>query len=291
MRYVSILLLSLFVLSACGKRTEPVPKSVLFDMTPPAKVVVSVTDEGVRIENQEAEKLKIEKGVSEGEECSVFTRLVTIDPKSVYVDTEVQTGTRYFYRLRKKSIKYGVLSEPYMAKIVYAKPMKINSADFRKEGDFYTVAIVTQDNFTRFDAYSGGKTIAQTGGKTLRFPAGDVKDNAFTLILTDYEGNKGVPYEVAIPVEKNPMPPAAVATVSVLNIGRDIRIVWTDSERAQSYNVKACVNVSCETFSTQATSVAYPKQIKSCLDISVTAVNADGESAPKKMRYCKPEEE
>jgi hypothetical protein len=291
MKYISLIIALFVVLSACGKKTDPVPKSALADMTPPAAVFVSVTDDGIRIDNQEADQLFIEKGTSPNDECSVFTNLALIDPKSVFVDDDVRSGSKYFYRLRKKSIKYGVLSAPYTAKVVYERPMKITSAQYKKEGGVYRVSIETDDKFTRFDVYSGGKTIAQTGGKEITFPETALVDNTFSLILTDYEGNRGTPYTIEIPNKPVPMPPASVEAVTVLNIGKDVRIAWSDSEYAETYNVKACENVSCETFKTQNTSVVYPKTIKSCLDITVTAVNADGESKPTKIRYCKPEEE
>ncbi|MGE4266996.1 MAG: hypothetical protein AB7F25_06145 [Deferribacterales bacterium] len=291
MKYASLILALFLILAGCGKKTNPVPKSALADMTPPTAVFVSVDDAGIRIDNQESDQLFIEKGVSADDECSVFNFLKVIDPKSVFIDEDVQSGFKYFYRLRKRSVKYGVLSEPYMAKVVYAKPMKVQSAKYTKEGGIYRVSIETDDKFTRFDVYSGGKTIAQTGGKTITFPESSVVDNKFYLILSDYDGNRGTPYTIEIPVQKVLNPPLPVTTISVLNIGADTRIVWSDSEGAETYNVKACENVSCETFSTQNTSVAYQKTIKSCLDITVTAVNADGESAPTKIRYCKPEEE
>jgi len=291
MKYASLIIALFVLLSGCGKKTDPIPKSVLADMTPPSAVFVSVADEGVRIENQESDLLFIEKGVSEGEECSVFSPLKLVDPKTVFVDENVKPGEKYFYRLRKKSIKYGVLSEPYMAKVIYARPMKVTSAEYHKEGGIYRVNIETEDKFTRFDVYSGGKTIAQTGGKTITFPVESVVDNKLALILSDYDGNRGTPYTIEIPVDRVPVLPAPVATITVLNIGADVRIAWSDSENADTYNVKACENVSCETFTTQNTSVIYPKKIKSCLDITVTAVNADGESKPTKLRYCKPEEE
>lgn len=291
MKYASLIIALFVFMTGCGKKTDPIPKSVLADMTPPSAVFVSVADDGVRIENQESDLLFVEKGVSEGEECSVFSPLKLVDPKSVFVDANVIPGEKYFYRLRKKSIKYGVLSEPYMAKVIYARPMKVTSAEYHKEGVIYRVNIETEDRFTRFDVYSGGKTIAQTGGKTITFPAESVVDNTFSLILSDYDGNRGTPYTIEIPVNRVLTPPAPVAAVTVLNIGADVRIAWSDSENADKYNVKVCENVSCETFTTQNTSVIYPRKIKSCLDITVTAVNADGESKPTKLRYCKPEEE
>ncbi len=291
MKYASLFIALFVLLAGCGKKTDPIPKSVLADMTPPSAVFISVADDGVRIENQESDLLFIEKGVSEGEECSVFSPLKLIDPKSVFVDDNVLPGEKYFYRLRKKSIKYGVLSEPYMAKVIYSKPMKVTSAEYHKEGTIYRVNIETEDKFTRFDVYSGGRTIAQTGGKTITFPADSVVDNKFSLILSDYDGNRGTPYTIEIPANRVLTPPAPVAAITVLNIGADVRIAWSDSENAGSYNIKACENVSCETFTTQNTSVIYPRKIKSCLDITVTAVNADGESKPTKLRYCKPEEE
>lgn len=290
-KYLSILLAALILLTACGKKTDPVAKSTLVDLTPPAAVFFNVVDDGVQITNNETQNLLIEKGIPDGDDCPFYNTVQLIGPKSVYVDKDVVIDQKYFYRVSKKTVAYGMLSAPYIAAVTYEKPLVINSASLLKTPSGYNVAIDTDGIFMRFDVYSAGKSIAQTGTKTANIAASDVTTDSLTLQLTDYYGNKGTAYKLDVPTQKKVILPSKVDTVSVLNLGTDRRIAWTDTENADSYNVSVCEGSNCENFTTIAPSISYMKPINKCIDITVTAVNADGQSQPTKVRYCKPEED
>lgn len=291
MKYVNLLLIALLLLAGCGKKTDPIPKSTLVDLTPPAAVFYSVTDEGVRIENQEKDNLLIEKGIPEGEECTFFNTVTLIGPNSVYVDKEVDADQKYFYRVKKKTVKFGLLSSPYVFSLTYEKPLKIKDAQLLKTPLGYNVTIEPSDIFMRFDVYSGGKSIAQTGGSSADVLSSEMSGNRLTLVLTDYYGNKGELYALEIPVEKKLKLPSAVETVSVLDYALNKRIAWSDTENTVSYIIDVCVGSVCEQFTSPNTSILYTKPIKKCIDVTVTAVNGDGNSKPKKVKYCRPEEE
>lgn len=290
MRLISILLLSAAVLFSCGKKTDPVPKSTLEDLTPPAAVFYSVVDEGVRIENQEKDNLLIEKGIPEGNECTFFNKVTVIGPQSVYIDKEVSADQKYFYRVKKKTVKYGLLSSPYVFSLTYEKPLKIKNAQYLKTPLGYNISIDSSDIFMRFDVYSGGKSIAQTGGSSADVLSSEMSGNSLTLVLTDYYGNKGEMYKLEIPVEKKLMLPSAVETVTVLDYALNKRIAWSDNENTQSYIIEVCSGGACDIFTSVNTSIDYTKPFKTCIDISVTAVNGDGKSKPTKIKYCRPEE-
>ncbi|MGE4318321.1 MAG: hypothetical protein AB7E96_05390 [Deferribacterales bacterium] len=291
MRLISLLILSALLLISCGKKTDPIPKSKLADLTPPAAISYKVTDEGILIENQENENLIIEKGIPEGDECTFFNRVTMIGPKATYLDTEVEPDHKYFYRLMKKTVKYGLVSAPYVFSLTYEQPLKIANADYLKTPTGYNVSIETDAIFMRFDVYSGGKSIAQTGGKMADILQSDVVDNQITLVLTDYYGNKGILYPIQIPVERALNLPQEVAVISVLNFGNMRRIAWSHSENADSYTIEVCEGVSCETFNTVNNSLVYQKPIDTCITVTATAVNADGRSKPATYKYCRPIEE
>lgn len=291
MKYLSLLLIALTILTGCGKKTDPVAKSTLVDMTPPAAVFFKTIDNGVQITNNETQNLLIEKGTTDGDDCTLYTTVKLIGPKSVYIDKDVVPDKKYFYRVSKKSVDYGLLSAPYVASLTYEKPLVITDAAIIKTPKGFNVSISTDGLFMRFDVYSDGKSIGQTGTKSIDIATEDVKNENLTLVLTDYYGNKGTPYALVAPLQRQVILPSKVDTISVLNLGTDRRIAWTDTDNADSYKINVCEGVSCETFTTLAPSIPYTKPIQTCIDITVTAVNADGESQPTKVRYCKPEED
>lgn len=291
MKYLSIILTALLLFTGCGKKTDPVAKSTLVDLTPPAAVFFRVVDNGVEITNDEKENLLIEKGKPDGDDCTFYNTVELIGPKSVYVDKDVVTDQKYFYRVSKKTVDYGMLSAPMITAITYEKPLVVKNAAIIKTPAGFNVTIDTDGIFMRMDVYSGDKSIAQTGTKSADLAEADVTTDTLTIQLTDYYGNKGTKYTLTAPVLKKVSLPSKTPTISVLNINDDRRIAWSYVDNADSYKVSVCQGVSCETFTTQGTSIVYDKPIKGCLDITVTSVNADGESDPAKSRYCKPEEE
>jgi hypothetical protein len=273
----------------CGKKTDPIPKSAMVDLSPVAAVFLSVTDEGVLIESAESENILIEKGVSDGESCSFYNFLTQSGPKSSFLDKDVVEGQKYFYRIKKKTVKYGLTSSPVVFQITYAKPLRISGSAFTDTEDGYAVSISSDDDFMRMDVYSGGKSIIQTGKTDFFINKNDVKNSKITLVLTDMFGNKGKSYSIEFPVVKPIVIPQAVTNLQAAWLGESLRIVWDDVENAEYYDVKVCENVSCETVTAKRPYTIYKKEIKECADITVTAVNGSFRSNNTTVRYCRQE--
>jgi len=289
MKYISLLLLIITISFGCGKKTDPIPKSAMAEISTPVAIFLSVTDNGVLIENGENENILIEKGVMKDDSCAFYDPLGKAGVKGSFEDTDVEVGKKYSYRIRKKSVKYGLASAPAIFNITYAKPLKIEEVTYEPSEEGYLIKIVPSGDFMRFDAYSGGKLIASTGKKGIVITKSEVAENSVTLRLTDGYGNKGEAKALTLKEIKPVVIPEKVKNIHTAWLGEALRIVWDEADKAEEYEVKICENVSCETVRSKLPFIIYKRDIVKCADIFVASVNGDTKSQAVRTRYCKQE--
>lgn len=278
MKYFSFLLLLLIVLTACGKKTDPVAIETLESAAPPEKVVIKATPEGFFIANNEDGALLIAKGIHIGDKCPEFTKLKVLAPKTDFIDTDVKEGQDYSYQIVQRTIKYKLVSEPRIYPVTYSIPPFVESATVENN----SVTIKPSGDFIRLDVMSKGKSMIQTGKINFEITS-DISE--FSIVLTDKYGNKGVPYSVAVKREK-PKTLDELTGLTTAYLGGSLRIVWDSVENAESYETKVC-DSSCETYKSNLPFINHKKAFDKCVDITVKALNSEATSKAKTTRYCK----
>jgi len=288
MKYFSLLLTALLILTACGKKTDTIPKDALENVQPPRAVIVRAQEEGFYIANNEDAVLYVEKAKREGLECALFNRLVVLEPKQDYLDTDVEIDKEYTYRLVKQTIKYKLTSSPREFPVVFSPPPNVADSEVVKGDDSIAVSIKTTHPFIRMDVITGGKSIIQTGHNYFTIKPEQVVNNTITLKLMDIYGNIGDLYNITFEAPKKPAEPLKdVENLTAAYLGGALRIVWDTVERADRYEVTVCEDVSCETIEAKLPFIAYEKEFDKCIDIAVQALNPEQSSNTAKYRYCR----
>lgn len=288
MKYFSLLIAALFILTACGKKTDTIPKDALENVQPPRAVIVKAQEEGFYIANNEDAILFVEKAERVGLACAPFSRLAVLEPKQDYLDTDVEIDKEYIYRLVKQTIRYKLVSPPREFPVVFSPPPNVADAEAVKGDDNISVSIKTTHPFIRMDVITGGKSIVQTGHDSFSIKPEQVVNNTLNLKLMDIYGNTGDLYTITFEAPKPPAEPLNdITNLTAAYLGGALRIVWDTVKGADRYEVSVCKDVSCETIESKLPSIAYEKEFDKCIDIAVKALNPEQSSNTAKYRYCR----
>ena len=277
--------MALFIVG-CGKKTDPIPKDALENISPPKSVVVQSQPEGVFIANNENALLIVERAIPNGETCSEYERIKVLEPKTDFIDTTVKADNAYYYRLTKKTLRYKLISDPRVFPVIYQIPPVITKATFIRDDENITVDIESSKEFMRMDIYSAKELLATTGKTTSIIPNMNLA-SSLTIRLTDYFGNKGTTYMLDITPPKVVIPPAKVTGLAAANIGGTLRVVWDSTFDNLKYEIKVCENVSCETLSSPLPFLVYKKEFDKCINITVNALSENSRSEDSSIRFCK----
>lgn len=287
MKYFSLLIAALLILTACGKKTDPIPKNTLEDARPPKNVIVRAQEEGFFIANNEEAIIFVERAVRDGLSCGIYEPVVTLTPKQDYLDTDVEIDKEYSYKLVKQTLKYKLISEPREYPVTFSPPPNVEDADVMIGGDNIIVDIKSTHPYTRMDVYTGGESIIQTGHDSFTINPEEVKDHTLSIVLMDIYGNKGTGYSIDLTPPKQPLPLEDITGLNAAYLGNALRIVWDSVENAANYEVTVCQDVSCETIKSKLPFIAYEKEFDKCIDIAVKALNPEQSSNTAKYRYCR----
>jgi len=286
MKYISLLIISLLIFS-CGKKTDPIPKDSIENVQAPKKFIVKNQDEGVFIANNEDAFLIVEKAVHNGAECSEYSMLTILDPRTDFIDEDVEREQPYLYRFTKRTVKYKLLSDPVVKPVVFNKPVNIAEALYTIAGETIELHINPTDQFMRMDIISGNKSIIQTGYQKVEIPLSEIINDTLSIRLTDYYGNTGEIYTLRLKEEPAPERPAKPENLSAVLLGGTLRIVWDSRDSDYTYDVDICENVSCETINTLLPFAVYRNEFGKCLDITVYSVKNELKSDGESIRFCR----
>ena len=287
MKYISLLFAALLILTACGKKTDPIPKASLENVQYPKSVIVKAQPEGFFIANNEEAFLIVEKADFVGSECSSYSRLKVLTPGEDFIDTDVQPDQAYVYKVTKKTIKYKLLSAPRLYPVVFSIPPVVQDIEVTQDDGAVILDVTPSSDFIRMDIYSGGKSIVQTGYTTAKAEQKDIVNNNVEISLMDSYGNRGDRFPVSIVPETKPEPLPEITGLTAVFIGGAARIVWDSVKGAASYETKVCNDVSCETITTAVPYAVYEKEFDNCIDITVNALNTKLRSTSASYRFCK----
>lgn len=289
----SALFVIIFVLYACGLKSEPVPKGTL-DIPYPTAIDYSVGSDGVSIYNGSDEYTLFVERADENIgffNLAGFKRVALINPKQTYIDTDVVNNRIYKYRFRHYHGKIKTYSPAVIKTVKYYSPIKHNNIS------------VTYERNSRICVYPGfsdviSKTVVTINGTNVGEAKNGIKtcfkelpENSATLSIMaipyDSEENMGIPYrkEFKRDTEKLNLPPQ---NISVLRKDNDIVLTWDKEKNNPRYNIyitnnekdKFIKQVDVELF-------RYEAPNDDCVDFKLTTIRRGRESKKISVSACK----
>ena len=287
------LLITVFMLYACGLKSNPVPKGTL-DIPYPQAIDYAINSDGVAIYNgSDNYTLFVEKADESIGFFNLagFKRVALINPKQTYTDTDVVNNRVYKYRFRHYYGKVKTYSPALMKTIKYYSPIKhcIIKISYERNrrvcvyaglSDVVANTIVTINGTKMGEAKNGIKTCFD-----------DLPVNSATLsvmaIPYDYDNNTGIPYrqDFKRDTSKLNLPPQNIV---VRRNGNDIVLTWDKEKNNPKYNVYITTNgkdkfiqqVDVELF-------RYSAKDNKCVDFKLTTIRNKKESKKISVSACK----
>lgn len=287
------LLITVFMLYACGLKSNPVPKDTL-DIPYPTAIDYAINSDGVAIYNgSDNYTLFVEKADESIGFFNLagFKRVALINPKQTYTDTDVVNNRVYKYRFRHYYGKVKTYSPALMKTIKYYSPIK------------HSIIKITYERNKRVCVYPGlsdvvANTIVTINGTKMGEAKNGIKTcfddlpvNSATLsvmaIPYDYDNNTGIPYrqDFKRDTSKLNMPPQNIV---VRRNGNDIVLTWDKEKNNPKYNVYITTNgkdkfiqqVDVELF-------RYSAKDNKCVDFKLTTIRNKKESKKISVSACK----
>lgn len=287
------LLITVFMLYACGLKSNPVPKGTL-DIPYPTAIDYAINSDGVAIYNgSDNYTLFVEKADESIGFFNLagFKRVALINPKQTYTDTDVVNNRVYKYRFRHYYGKVKTYSPALMKTIKYYSPIK------------HSIIKITYERNKRVCVYPGisdivVNTIVTINGTKMGEAKNGIKTcfdelpvNSATLsvmaIPYDYDNNTGIPYrqDFKRDTSKLNLPPQNIV---VRRNGNDIVLTWDKEKNNPKYNVYITTNgkdkfiqqVDVELF-------RYSAKDNKCVDFKLTTIRNKKESKKISVSACK----
>lgn len=287
------LLITVFMLYACGLKSNPVPKGTL-DIPYPTAIDYAINSDGVAIYNgSDNYTLFVEKADESIGFFNLagFKRVALINPKQTYTDTDVVNNRIYKYRFRHYYGKVKTYSPALMKTIKYYSPIKHSIINITYErnrrvcvypgiSDIVANTVVTINGTKMGEAKNGIKTCFD-----------DLPVNSATLsvmaIPYDYDNNTGIPYrqDFKRDTSKLNLPPQNIV---VRRNGNDIVLTWDKEKGSPKYNIYITTNgkdkliqqVDIELF-------RYSAKDNKCVDFKLSTIRNKQESKKISVSACR----
>ncbi|KAA0259060.1 hypothetical protein FHQ18_03665 [Deferribacter autotrophicus] len=168
----------------CGKKTDPISKSV-FKIEPPSKDAVKLVDNGFKIVNSSKDYI-LEVYKKADESCTKYNLIAKVEPRKSIIDEDVKSGQRVIYKLVRKHPEYRVYSEPVYIEKVFAKKAFVKVDRIVKYGDIFEIRLNFSKN-TKFVLYGFEKSsLDKISTKPLIKVKTDKPMKIFILPYNDY---------------------------------------------------------------------------------------------------------
>ncbi len=291
-RYTALIFL-IFILAACGIKSDPVAKSSL-DIPYPTAIDYAINSEGVSIYNGSDNYTLFVERADENIgffNLAGFKRVALINPKQTYTDTDVVNNRVYKYRFRHYHGNIKTYSPALMKTIKYYSPIK------------HSIIKVTYEKNSKVCVYPGlSDVVANTVVTINGTKAGEAKNgiktcfnelpvNSATLsvmaIPYDYDNNTGIPYRQNFKrdTSKLNLPPQNIV---VRRNGNDIVLTWDKEKNNSKYNIYITTNgkdkfiqqIDVELF-------RYTAKDNKCVDFKLTTIRNKKESKKMSVSACK----
>lgn len=154
----ALLSLCVFAMYGCGKRTDPIPLSVINKVPKPDKVEITKSKYGVSIyNNQQRYRVVVYRSDFNvlSRSYSKYKEIATVKPQVVYFDKDVEVGGKYVYKLVNLD-DINTESLPRTQPLQYAPPSYISSIKLKDDTDGVLLTISASVNTYKMVVYVNG---------------------------------------------------------------------------------------------------------------------------------------
>ena len=283
---------TIIAITACGLKSDVVPKSSL-DLPYPTNIDYAINSEGVYIYNGSDNYTLFVEKAEEGIgfiNLASYRRVASINPKQVYVDTDVINNRTYKYRFRNYHGIVKTYSPATVRRIRYYKPIKHDIINATYERNKVCLYLGLSDRVDRTEVKVNGVNVG-TAKNGIKNCFSDFPNTTANLMITaipyDKDNNTGVPYRTTI--KRNTatlnLPPQ---NIKVRRNGNDIVITWDKEKDEPNYNVYIVENgkdklqkqIDIELF-------RYTAKTDKCIEFKISSVRKGRESKRISVSACK----
>lgn len=180
------------VLSACGKKTDPVPLDTFKIPVPVVESIISLTEKGVTFNNNSNYSLLIEKADIVDDCVQDFKRVAVVKQKSLFDDTNVKKGEGYVYKLYNIDENLEIASKEAVKKIVYNQPVRVkNIKESIMSEKYLHLEIDFSDEIGYYEIYLNSKLLKKSKQNSVDVVFEDRDTNLIEIVPFDKYFNKG----------------------------------------------------------------------------------------------------
>lgn len=236
---IKILILAsiIFLLFACGKKTDPVPLDTIVIPEVEIEKAITLSDSGVLIKNTGNYVLYIEKAETVNDCVQEYKLLAKVNPKSHYSDEYVIRGNEYIYRLFNVDEDNKVASKGVTKKITFNYPIKIEKFEYDLIDERYLKANLTfSDEVGYYEIYINSKLVKKSKQLQMELSFEDKNLNTVEIIPYDRYFNKGIVFKKDfIAYSKYLLP--EVKGIKFIDRGDTFILSWDSVSGAKGYKI------------------------------------------------------
>ncbi|UOD34029.1 hypothetical protein DSN97_07615 [Deferribacteraceae bacterium V6Fe1] len=280
-----ILVNIIFLLLACGKKTDPIPLDTVVIPQVEVERTLTLTDNGVLIKNVSGYVLYVEKAEVISDCAQEFKIVAKIEPKGYYIDKNVIKGEDYIYRFFNVDEDIKVASKEVTKKITFNHPVKVEKFEAAFLNDKYVKAnLFFSDEVGYYEVYLNSKLVKKSKQMQLELPLEDKDMNTVEIIPYDKYFNKGIVFKKDfISYSKYLLPD--VKGVKFIDKGDTFILSWDSVSGAVGYRIYLIENADKKLIETSKENFQVLKKNGSCI-FGISAFNEYTESNLSTINIC-----
>lgn len=283
----------ILIITACGLKSDVVPKGSL-DIPYPSNIDYAINSEGISIYNGSDNFTLFVERAEEGIgfiNLASYKRVALINPKDVYVDTDVVNNRTYKYRFRHYHGIIKTYSPALVRTIRYYKPIKHDIIKASYERNKVCLYLGLSDRVNRTEVNVNGVKIG-TAKNGIKNCYSDFPNTSANLVITaipyDKDNNTGIPYKTTITrnTASLNLPPQ---NIKVRRNANDIVITWDKEKSAPVvYNVYIVTNGKDKLYQKLDIELfRYTAKTDDCVEFKISSVRKGKESKKIAVSACK----
>lgn len=283
------------ILSGCGKRTMPIPRTY-FSVDPLQSIVISRKATGVSIVNNNEylslivyrTELNLTSPVT-----TAYRKIQDVDAMSEFIDPDVVTGKYYEYAIVSMDKSSNTLSAPSYYRIKYSPMVSLTNVTLTPTLNNTTILSFKNDNnITEVDLLinNNERLVIRNNESELRIPIVGIN----TIVLTPYDtySNPGAIYTLNPSGGERIVSQYSTITNLVVRSANDVLVLkWLPVNQATTYRVEVLhfgKAVTTQTSITPLMRINIGDYIdnKGCVDIRVSALKNGKPLDTTEQAFC-----